>query len=113
MNSNYLTIENVSGESDYKVKQDIKFKTKNFVWRVKFNIPLDPSTVNNVNCYVTNLKQIPLKTMISYDSINNYIEIEPIEGYSEDEPYFLIITKNVSSRGGKKLKSDIRIRFKI
>ena len=113
MKSNYLTIENVSGEPEYKVKQDIKFKTKSFVWKVKFNIPLDASTVNNTNCYVINSKKTPLKTNISYDSIHNLVQIEPLENYSENESYFLIITKNVSSKGGQKLKNDILIRFKL
>ena len=44
---NYLTIESVSGEAQDKVKQNLKFKSGKFVWRVKFTAPLDPSTVSN------------------------------------------------------------------
>ena len=51
--ANYLEFESMSAGMENKVKQDLKFKTGNFVWKIKFNVPLDPKTVNNVNLYVT------------------------------------------------------------
>jgi len=113
MSSNFIDIEAVSGGSQTIVKQDLKFKTGKFVWRVKFTAPLNPATVNNMNLYVTTLKEAPLKTSIRYDTVNNYIEIEPLEAYSKDESYILNITKNVESKGGQKLKNNIRLRFKV
>ncbi|BCN28753.1 Ig-like domain-containing protein [Anaeromicropila herbilytica] len=111
--ANYLSIESTSNGDEKKVKQTLKFKTGKFVWRIKFNIPLDPRTVNNVNLYVTNLKNAPLRTSIKYDSVNNYIEIEPVEAYAKDESYILNITKNVKSAGGKYLKSSVKVQFKL
>lgn len=111
---NYIEIESVSeGIPANLVRQDLKFKTGKFVWKVKFNIPLNPKTVNNVNLYVTTADQTPLKTSIRYDSENNMIEIEPLEPYAKEESYFLNITKNIESRGGQRLKKEIRIQFKV
>ena len=62
--ANYLEFESMSEGMEDKVKQNLKFKTGNFVWKIKFNVPLDPKTVNNVNLYVTSLNLAPLKTAI-------------------------------------------------
>lgn len=110
---NYLTIESVSGEPEDKVKQNLKFKTGKFVWRVKFTAPLDPATINNMNLYVTNLAEQPLKTSIRYDAEENFIEIEPLEAYAKDSTYILNISRNVRSRGGQTLKNDVRVKFKV
>jgi len=112
-NSNFLNIESVSDGIQDKVKQSLKFRTGNFVWRIKFSAPLNPATVNNRNLYVTSAGQVPLKTYISYDSVNKYIEIEPIEPYMENESYILTITQNVKSKGGKNLNKNIQIQFKL
>ncbi len=113
MMNNFLNIESVSDEIQDKVKQTLKFRTGNFVWRIKFSSPLNPATVNNRNLYVTSLNKVPLKTHISYDSINKYIEIEPLEPYTENESYILTITQNVKSLGGKNLKNNVQIQFKL
>ncbi len=113
MASNYITIENVTGDVKGRVKQNLKFKTGNFVWRIKFTAPLNPATVNNKNLYVTSVNQVPLKTNIRYDSINNYIEIEPLEPYAKNESYLLHVTNNVMSMKGQTLSSEITIQFKV
>ncbi len=113
MSSNYVNIESVSNEVKDKVKQTLKFRTGNFVWRVKFSSPLNPSSVNNRTVYVTSINQIPLKANIKYDSINRYIEIEPIEPYAQNESYILTITRSVMSQGGKYLKKEVQIQFKL
>lgn len=96
-----------------KVRQDLKFKTGKFVWRIKFNVPLDPKTVNNVNLYVTSLDLSPLKTAIRYNSMENEIEVEPLESYAQNESYILNITTNVTSVSGKPLKEPLQVQFKI
>lgn len=113
MPKDYLNIESSSGVNNTKIKQNLKFKTGSFVWRVRFNTPLNPQTINNVNLYVTALNHVPLKTRIKYDTIQNYIEIEPTEPYTPNESYILHISKNVKSKGGKKLNNDITIQFKF
>ena len=113
MSINYINIETASEEVQKIIKQDLKFKTGKFVWRIKFTAPLNPSTVNNVNLYVTNLNKEPLKTSIRYDSIKNVIEIEPLESYSENETYLLVVTRNVESKGGQRLKKEIQLKFNL
>lgn len=112
MNNKYINIESVTEDEKNKVKQSLKFRTGNFVWRVKFSAPLSPATVNNRNLYVTSINQVPLKTKIRYNSIDQYIEIEPLEAYSRNESYILTITTKVKSASGQHLKKEVKIQFK-
>ena len=111
--TDYLSIEGMTEDLEGKVKQDLKYKTGNFLWKVKFNVPLDPKTVNNENLYVTTENLSPLKTAIRYNSLENIIEIEPLEPYAQDETYILNITTNVTSLSGKALREPQQLRFKI
>lgn len=113
MASKYITIESVTGNVKNGVKQSLKFKTGKFVWRIKFTAPLNPTSINNRNLYVTSLNQTPLQTNIRYDSVNNCIEIEPLEPYAKNESYLLHITTKVMSKKGQKLPNDITIQFKV
>ena len=105
--TDYLSIEGMTEDLEGKVKQDLKYKTGNFLWKVKFNVPLDPKTVNNVNLYVTTENLSPLKTAIRYNSLENIIEIEPLEPYAQDETYVLNITTNVTSLSGESHSSYV------
>lgn len=109
----YLNIEATSSGIEDKVRQSLKFKTGKFIWRIRFNTPLDARSVNNINLFVTSIKNIPLKTAIRYDTVNNCVEIEPLEPYSQNESYILNITTNVKSKGGKYLKKPINVQFKF
>lgn len=111
--ANYLEFESMTQGLESKVRQDMKYKTGNFIWKIKFNTPLDPKTVNNVNLYVTSLNLSPLKTAIRYNSLENEIEVEPLEPYAQSESYILNITTNVTSLGGKPLKEPLQVQFKI
>lgn len=113
MGKKFLNIQSTSPNAAGIVKQDLKFKTGDFLWRVKFNIPLDPSTVNSSNMFVSNSNNVPLKTSIRYDSINNQIEIEPVEPYSTTESYYLNITTNVASRNGQRLREPVQVQFQF
>lgn len=96
----YIKIESVSDGVENRVKQNLKFKTDKFVWRIKFTAPLNPLTVNNKNLNVTTLNNTPLLANIRYDSVKNYIEIEPLEPYNKNESYLLHISHMVESKGG-------------
>ncbi len=113
MANNYITIEAVEGSVQNRVKQSLKFKTGNFVWRIKFTAPLNPSTVNNRNLYVTSLNMVPLATNIRYNTVDNCIEIEPLAPYNKNESYLLHVSSNVKSKKGQKLPNDITIQFKL
>lgn len=109
----YLEFESMTEGLENKVVQNLKFRTGNFLWKIKFNVPLDPSTVNNVNLYVTSVNLAPLRTSIRYNSMDNEIEIEPLEPYAQNESYILNITTNVASVGGKHLREPLQVQFKI
>lgn len=111
--ANYVDIRSVSGSDSRLVKQDLKFRTGNFVWKVSFNIPLNPETVNSENLTVLNSQSAPVKTRISYNSEAKTIDIEPLEAYAPGEAYTLLIGKNVESKGGQKLKNEITIEFAL
>lgn len=111
--ANYLDIKNVSDGYLSKVRQDLKFKTGNFVWKIFFNIPLNPATVNNQNLTVSDSAGKPLKTTITYNSEQLAIEIAPKEAYAQGETYFLHINKLVESKGGQRLKDEISIEFAV
>lgn len=113
MASNFLNIQSVSDGYEKLVKQDLKFKTGNFLWKILFNIPLNPATVNNNNLTVVSESNRMLETKITYDSLTNCIEIEPLEPYAQGESYTLHVNKNVESRGGQKLKEEIDIKFML
>ena len=94
--TDYLSIEGMTEDLEGKVKQDLKYKTG-----------------NNVNLYVTTENLSPLKTAIRYNSLENIIEIEPLEPYAQDETYILNITTNVTSLSGKAMREPQQLRFKI
>lgn len=111
--SKFVTIEKISPGLENKVKSDIAYHTETIVWRVKFSAPLEPSTVNNVNLYVTNESKVPVKTDIRYISTTNEIKIEPLDTYNTNQSYILHITTKVQSRGGQFLKKPVEVKFHI
>ena len=113
MANNIIDIEDIPPYLANRVKQNLKFKTGNFVWQVRFNIPLDPKSVNKDTMYVVNSQNQRLQTYIRYDQKNDLIEIEPLEPYATSEQYTLIITTNVNSRGGQSLSEPVSVKFKL
>lgn len=113
MANNILDIEDIPPQLTNRVKQNLKFKTGKFVWRVRFNTPLDPKSVNRDTMYVINSQNQKLQTYIKYDTKTEQIEIEPLEAYATNEQYTLIITTNVKSRGGQSLNEPVSIKFKL
>ncbi len=110
---NFVEVTNVSEEVQNKVKQNLKFKTGKFVWRVKFTAPLDATSINDKNLYVTDPEGKLLKTSIRYNSDTHEIEIEPLDAYARDSVYTLNVSKNVRSMGGQTLKKDVQLQFKV
>lgn len=113
MARDYLDIKKSNDSSQAKIRQNLKFRTGNFVWRVKFNIPLDPKSVNNNNLFVMTADNELLTTRIKYNSDTNEIEIEPTSEYSKNKEYVLNITTRVCSAKGNNLKEPLHVQFKI
>ena len=104
---NYLDIKSVSEGYESIVKQELKFRTGKFVWRIFFNIPLNPVTVNSQNLTVFNSQKKVMGSKITYSAESRAIEIETTEPYSQGEVYTLHISRQVESKGGQKLKKEI------
>ncbi len=109
----YIKIESVSAVDKNKVKQDLKFRTGKFTWKVGFNIELNPASVSNSTVTVTNMNRTPIKTNITYNPSTKCIEIEPLEPYADNESYILIVSTKVQSKTGKYLKKTTHVQFKI
>ncbi len=113
MANNFLDIEDVPASYSNKVRQDLKFRTGNFVWRVKFNTPLDPASITKDTMYITDSNGEKRQAYIRYDAKNNQIEVEPINPYAQNEYYHLHITTKVRSKGGQHLKQPVQLKFKL
>lgn len=111
--ANYLDIKSVSGSDSRLVKQELKFRTGKFIWRVIFNIALNPATVTEQNLQVYNNQKKAIDTKITYNPDLHAIEIEPREPYAQGEVYTLHVTQRVESKGGQRLKNDIDIEFAV
>lgn len=109
---NLLEVESLTDDAGHRVKQNLKFKTGKFIWRVRFTAPLNPATVNNINMFVTAEESGSiLRTSIRYNAATNEVEIEPLDPYAKNTAYILNVTKNVRSKGGQYLKDEIKIKF--
>lgn len=93
--------------------QKLKFRTGNFIWKVRFNIPLDPSSVNEINIFVLTSKNTILPTVARYNSETRELEVEPAVPYSKHEDYTLNISTRVRSAGGNYLRKPIKVEFVI
>ena len=111
--SRFITIEEATPGFEDKIKTYFFFHTGKFVWRIKFNTPLNASTVNNTNLYVTNSAGMPIKAEIRYSSSTHEIEIEALDVYDTKQSYILHITTKVQSQGGQNLKQPIQVKFHL
>lgn len=96
-----------------KIHIDIKEPTDVIYWQIKFNIPLDETSVSEETTGVTDKEGYILKTEIRYSSKSNLISIKPLEPYAQNEYYILSISKDVCSANQQNLKRDIHILFKL
>lgn len=113
MARNFIEIEDVPKGYENRVKQNLSFKTGNFVWRCRFTTALDPETITSENLYVESETGQRLATKFTYNDSTMEIELEPLEPYAKDTDYFLHITSKVRSRGGQHLKEPIRFKFRL
>ncbi len=113
MSKKYIDIEDIPKGYENRVKQNLSFKTGNFVWRCRFTTPLDPSTITSDNMYVENASGTRMAAKFKYNDESMEIEMEPLEPYAQDTDYYLHITTKVKSRGGQALKEPIQIKFRL
>ncbi len=96
-----------------KIHTNIDEFSDTIFWQIRFNLPLDESTVSEKTMGVTDVHGYIMRTDISYDASKNMIIITPLDTYEENIFYLLNISKRVKSKSGSKLKSKIHILFKL
>jgi len=96
-----------------KIKIDLSGSIESIMWLIKFNLPLDPKSVNGKTMQVTDTDGYVMRTDITYKPHANAISITPLDSYEEQRYYLLKISKKVQSTSGKTLKSNINILFKL
>ncbi|MCL2456855.1 MAG: tetratricopeptide repeat protein [Defluviitaleaceae bacterium] len=103
--------------SDPKLKDKIKIEITGpldtVYWSIRFNIPLDESSVNEKNMEVTDTDGYVMRTDITYQAPANTIVISPLDSYEDQRYYLLNVSKKVRSQKGQSLKSVINILFKF
>jgi tetratricopeptide (TPR) repeat protein len=96
-----------------KIKIDLSGPLDTVYWFIRFNIPLDETSVNEKNMEVTDTEGYIMRTDISYKAETNQIAISPLDSYEDERYYLLKVSKKVRSKKGQNLKSIISILFKL
>ena len=96
-----------------KIKIDISPDENDIFWYIRFNMPLDASSVSYKTMDVTDTEGYIMRTDITYDQGKNMIIISPIDSYEDNIFYMLNISKRVKSATGQNLRSKIHILFKL
>jgi tetratricopeptide (TPR) repeat protein len=96
-----------------KVKTHLSGNTDVIYWYIRFNIPLDGTSVSEKTMDVTDTDGYIMRTDIEYDSVKNIIIISPLDTYEQNRFYLLSISKKVRSARGQYLRSTINILFKL
>ncbi|MCL2204603.1 MAG: tetratricopeptide repeat protein [Defluviitaleaceae bacterium] len=96
-----------------KIKTNITGAADVIHWYIRFNIPLDETTVSHHTMQVADTDGYIMRTDISYQTSENRICISPLDSYEENRYYLLYISKKVCSARGQPLKTKIHILFKL
>jgi len=105
------------GISDPNLKDKVRINLTGspdvIYWFIRFNVPLDESTVNEKSMEVTDTDGYVMRTDIAYEAEKNGIIISPLDTYEEQRYYILKISTGVRSAKGQQLQSPINIVFKL
>ncbi|MCY6959784.1 glucosaminidase domain-containing protein [Clostridium brassicae] len=95
-----------------EISEDIDYKKE---WVIKFNQPVDPETINNENIVVkdSNDNLVGGLEFVLLDNGQTVKIKAPLDGYKNNESYLLIISNNIASVKGKKMKDLKMMKFKI
>ncbi|MFJ8064798.1 Ig-like domain-containing protein [Psychrobacillus sp. NPDC096426] len=99
----------------FTLAKDWEYKTSenvNKVWKVRFNMQLNTSSLNSSNVYVTDGQNVHPTTVTT--SNNGYVvEVKPTKSYSVGKQYTLFIKNSIQSTQGKTLKTGLEVPFQI
>lgn len=86
---------------------------KDKVWSVKFNMPLDPKTIDNNSIYILDENETVVSSTVSATSDGTVIKITPIRSYLPGKKYQILITKLLTNPNGIKLNSEVVVPFVV
>lgn len=112
MSKGYIEIESTKGIKG-PIKTKMEIDADKIYWNIKFNIALNPATVNEDNMDVTDVEGFILTSYITYNAANNAIVISPREPYKPNATYILNISTDVCSKGNNNLKEEVQIVFRL
>lgn len=83
------------------------------IWNIKFNIPLNESTINKNNIYVYD-NNFKYKNDIGliYDNDKKIVQVIPKTDYEDNSTYYLHIKKGIQSLSGDSLKEEKVMEFR-
>lgn len=87
---------------------------KNKVWKITFNYPLDQDTVDSdsVKVFDEYGNEMAVDFKISNDKLSIFI-LPPSQGYKSNMDYNIILTEDIRSQKGSKLRKPVKIPFEI
>ena len=71
------------------------------VWTVKFNMPVDASTVNSSRIYVTDDSNQPVNTTLARSSDGTSVQVVPSSAYIVGKKLWLFVTNGLTASSGK------------
>lgn len=96
-----------------KININIEDGADRVYWYIKFNIPLDGTTVSYHTMCVKDTDGYIMRTAITYAEEKNMIVVSPLDSYQQGRFYILTISQDVKSAGGNNMKSEVNILFKL
>ncbi|HHV56540.1 MAG TPA: hypothetical protein GXX50_02080 [Firmicutes bacterium] len=86
----------------------------NTAWLVRFNLPLDPSTISNESVYVADGSgRRPAQAVTPGEDPRTLLVEPPTGGYTPGASYVLKITTSVRAQSGATLRRPVRMAFTI
>ena len=108
----YIEIQSTKGiKGSFATRMDVN--ADKIFWNIRFNIPLNPDTVNEENMDVTDVDGYTLTSVISYNTAKHAIIISPREQYKPNSTYVLNVSTNVTSKGNNPLKEEVQVVFQL
>lgn len=83
-------------------------------WTVNFSEPIDRSSLNNTNIYITDDNNTHLSAALTLSTDGASVQISPSAAYISGNKYWLFITGNITSENGnKQLTQPIALPFLV
>jgi len=97
----------IAKEWDFEPIDDV-----NKAWEIKFNIPLDGSSLTTDSVYILDGKgKHPVTLQLTGNG--NTVQVSPKVPYEVDKQYMLMITGAVRANDGKSLKMSVEVPFRV